>query len=152
MQLLVRVVDKFSIDPVKDYQLTKRGDVIAVKPDNAGWGLLELINPDWRIISVPDMSQIQAEALLVPESPSLNNPQQACRKRSFKLDLAALSNRGLVFNKERLTEKDAQQAIMDRKIPNEIIGTLLDLNAAKILKVRTDPSVIGEETPVVIGA
>lgn len=151
MQLLVRVVDKTSNDSSKNYELTKRGDVIAAKPDGADWGMLELTNPEWRIISVPDMSEAQANALLVPETPPLNNPRQICRKRAFKVDVDSLMTKGYDFSKMRLDKNAAQDAINTKKIVPDLVSNAVDISTAKVLKVQTDPVVIGISKLDVIG-
>lgn len=92
MELLVRIIDKRDLkDPVKDAQLTKAGDVIAFHEDGADWGVMELKNPEWRIVSVPGMSLLEAEALTAPElPPTLDKEYPMLRKRHMKLDLATL--------------------------------------------------------------
>ena len=109
MQLLVRVVDRISKDPTRNLQLTKRGDVIAVKPDDADWGTEELTNPEWRIISVPDMTAAEAAALMTQELPPLGNPGQPVMKRAFRLDLDALAAQGVGIDQDRtvVTPADA---------------------------------------------
>lgn len=89
MQLLVRIVDRISDDPDKNVQLTKAGDVIAFKPDGSDWGLMELTNPEWRIIQV-DITEVEAEALVAPELPPDLDGEYILRKRQMKLDLDTL--------------------------------------------------------------
>lgn len=87
MQLLVRVVDKINQDPVLNEQLTKKGDVIAFKEDGKEWGIMELKNPEWRIIHVPNMTLEQAIALTDNEVKDGSIEGQILRKRGMKLDL-----------------------------------------------------------------
>jgi hypothetical protein len=91
MELLVRVVDKVNpSDPAKNRQLTKRGDVIAAFPDGHQWGTQERANPDWRIIRVSGMTQVEAESFLSPEHPPDLVNRYVLRKRSKKIDLDVL--------------------------------------------------------------
>lgn len=87
-ELLVRAVDKVHpTDPVKNLQLTKRGDVIAVQPNGWNWGTQELANPEWRIIHAPDLTQQQGDILLKADPPAA----VAGRKRIYRLDLDHVS-------------------------------------------------------------
>jgi len=84
MELIVRVVDKVHpTDPVKNAQLTKRGDVIAIRPDGWNWGTQELSNPEWRIIHAPDLAQQDEDQLLESDPPAA----VAGRKRTYQLNL-----------------------------------------------------------------
>ncbi|MCC6193747.1 MAG: hypothetical protein IT518_04690 [Burkholderiales bacterium] len=47
MEFLVRIVDRS--DREDD---SKRGDVLCAQPDGWAWSQAELVNPDWRIVSV----------------------------------------------------------------------------------------------------
>lgn len=69
MELLIRVVDRVSDDPVRHHQLTKCGDVIAYQPDGGPWGIEDLRNPDWRIVRVPGLAEAEARALVGEELP-----------------------------------------------------------------------------------
>lgn len=87
-ELLVRVVDKVNTDPYLNVKLTKRGDVIAICPDNWGWGSEELSNTDWRIISLPNVTETQAASFLAAElDTDPLNPSKMLQRRGFKLDL-----------------------------------------------------------------
>lgn len=88
-ELLVRVVDKIGDDIFKDAALTKRGDVIVVCPDGWPWGSEELSNPEWRIISVPDMTEIEANAMTTREIGD-RSVQNVLQERAFKFDLDSL--------------------------------------------------------------
>ena len=92
MELLVRIVDRVNDqDPSLNAQLTKAGDVIAFHEDGADWGLMEVKNPEWRIVRVPGMTLTEAEALTAPElPPTLDKEYPLLRKRAMKLDLGTL--------------------------------------------------------------
>lgn len=126
MQLLVRVVDKISADKGKNIQLTKRGDVIAVKQDGESWGSRELDNPDWRIFQIP-LTDLEAQNLLQPEIPKQASPDQPMMKRLFKLDIDAMQAKGYQIDVSRrgtiaIVKADVVQIQKpDSKDPN-IIG------------------------------
>jgi hypothetical protein len=165
MQLLVRVVDKTSKDPVKDIQLTKRGDVIAVKKDAESWGVEELLNPEWRILHVPDMSELEAVSLLAPETPPLGKPNQPVMKRAFRLNADTLKSLGVSLDEPRpigdlatavqtLAEVDtapksglkADPALTLRDVVS-VRDTVVQAREAK--PALTNPSVIGVEDTVI---
>lgn len=87
-EALIRVVDKTNADPYFDAQCTKRGDVIVVVPDGWSWGHEELINSDWRVLKLPNVSELQAASFLAPE-PETNpkKPSRVLQRRAFKFDL-----------------------------------------------------------------
>lgn len=122
MELLVRIVDKEG-SPL----LGKRGDVIHVAPDGHQWGKEELSNPDWRIIHVPDLSQVEADALLANEKPpDLDKQYTMLRKRAFRLRLAGLdltSKRVSVTIAQMRTRKEAKQRLLepDELVPRELV-------------------------------
>ena len=92
-QLLVRTKDKINDkDPVKNAGLTKRGDVIAIKPaETAWWTPTELSNPEWTVIKA-ELTKDAAESLLAPElPPDLNKTYAMLRKRALKIDLDSLA-------------------------------------------------------------
>lgn len=91
MQLLVRTVDKeLSGDPIVDRMRSKAGYVIAAKPDGEEWGVMELTNPEWVILSVPGMTQEMSDSLTSTEvSPQLDT-DYVPRKRQVILDLPAI--------------------------------------------------------------
>lgn len=132
MELLVRVVDKISPDKGKNIELTKRGDVIAVKPDGSDWGTEELANPNWQIFRIP-MTDIEAQNLLQPEFPKLATPNQPVMKRLFKLDLD----------------------VMKLKYPIDGPRKIISILKADVVQVQKpdskDPNVIGADPTVTIG-
>jgi hypothetical protein len=89
-ELLVRIKDKTHPDPEFDAIVTKRGDVIAAKQADIGWGTEEYANPEWRIIRVNGLSPDEANGMLTGEAASLHNPQAPRRKRIVYLDVDAL--------------------------------------------------------------
>jgi len=151
MQLLVRVVDKISTDASKNIQLTKRGDVIAVKPDGADWGLEELINPEWRIIHVPDMNDIEAQNLLQPEPKDNLAPNKPTQKRLIKIDLDALIVKGYIVDKPRpiATKAAAEANIATKTLTADSVIPKADIPQV-VKPVSKDPNVIGPD-PIVIG-
>lgn len=139
MQLLVRVVDKISKDPDKNIQLTKRGDVIVIKKDGEEWGIEELKNPDWRIISVPDMTELEARALLSPENPPLDNPNAPVAKRAFRLNLDSDATLKSICDSARDVSVPA-----DKLIKTDIATDVSMIRSLKEMKpISADPKVIG---------
>ena len=129
-ELLIRIRSKTSPDIYKDVRLTKRGDVIVVRPDGHDWGTEELTNPDWRIVRCPALTVAEAEAMLV-EEPGDQLTNRMLLRRWFFYDLSQLS---------------AQiQALLDPDGPRTDIE--LNLNTARSLKTQKtsipDPNVIG---------
>jgi hypothetical protein len=117
MELLIRIRDKnHPTDANLNRQLTKRGDVIAIQPDGWNWGVRELTNPDWRIISVPNLTRRQEEQLLEGDSYSLDDfPRK--RKRQFDLDSPSLGS----TVKDHL-EDDSRR---NRVVSEPILSTLI---------------------------
>jgi hypothetical protein len=92
-ELLVRVTDK--THPTENNRVSKRGDVIAVQPDGWAWGALELSQPFWRIVKLPNVTvQAASDALLAPGvRTGPQEPLTAVPLKAFRLDLAAVSSR-----------------------------------------------------------
>lgn len=137
-QIVVFIRDKTNPDDVyKDARLYKAGDVIEVVPDKWNWGREDLANPDWRIVSIPDLGEEEARQFLGPElNVSAVGPAKMLRRRAFKLDLSILPADFLA--------DDA------RKLSLEL--TRLDVLGAKTAKpALTDPAVIGDPATDVIG-
>lgn len=88
-QIVVQLVDKTHPDPEMDARQYKRGDVICALPDDHVFSEYERNNPAWRIISVPDMSLSEAQALCAnePGDPKVNRMLQ---RRVFRLDPGTL--------------------------------------------------------------
>lgn len=66
----------------------KRGDVIHAAPDGWPWGSDELISPFWRIIKVPGLELLEAQAMVareIAEDPT--NPPRTLQRRAFRLDI-----------------------------------------------------------------
>lgn len=123
-ELLVRVVDKVSADPLIDAQCTKRGDVIVVMPDGHGWGRMELNNPDWRIVKIPGVKVSEALHFTEPEQPAdPMNPEPGLRIRAARLNIDALP------------DPKGQMADHNRKNPlHKVNLTAAALNALKVAK------------------
>lgn len=143
MQLLVRTVDKVSPDKGKNTQLTKRGDVIVVQPDGATWGLAELLNVQWLIVSVPDMPDVQAKALLSSETPPLAKPDMPVQPRMFRLNLDALGLAVLDKNGNpppRMATFDKDQLVVP-----DVVKVSAEVLAVKEIKpVSTDAVAVGD--------
>ena len=96
MQLLLRVKNKVDIlfrnrdkvnpnDETLDVKCLKRGDIVVVVPDNHNWGKQELINPDWRIIKAPNLSEADTADFTDPEDDFDTDPM--CQRRKWMIDL-----------------------------------------------------------------
>lgn len=134
-ELLVRVVDKTNPDdPYLDAQLTKRGDVICVQPDDWLWGVEELENPDWRIIKLPGIGVDELASLLAPEiDADPLKPSRMLQRRAYRLDLDHVA----------LTGARAVLDDPDRKEPAKALAMpLATLLAARVRKPkRQDPNI-----------
>lgn len=90
-EFLVRVVDKVNSDIYLDSKCLKAGDVVVVCPDGWLWSSEELTNPDWRIVAIPSVTVIQAQAFLAPElDTDPTRPSRLLRRRAFRIDLTLL--------------------------------------------------------------
>lgn len=140
MELLIRIRDKVGTDVYRDCKLTKRGDVIDIRPDGHPWGRRELANPDWRIVRVP-ISANEAHALLAPE-PGNRLTNRMLRKRLFRLDV---DNASLPNNIKNWLRDDS------RATP------ILDVAATRVRGIvqektpLSDPAVLGPLNENVIG-
>ena len=90
-EFLVRVIDKINQDIYVDCGCLKAGDVVAICPDGWGWGNDELTSPAWRIVAIPAVAVVQAQAFLATE-PAIdpNNPSKMLRRRGFRIDYSLL--------------------------------------------------------------
>lgn len=88
-EMLVRVVDKINHDdPYLDVQCTKRGDVIVVVADGHVWGVMEQLDPQYRIVKMPGVAMDDVASLLAPEPETdPQNPSRMLQRRLFKLAL-----------------------------------------------------------------
>lgn len=134
MQLLVRVVDKTSADPVANVQLSKRGDVIATAPDDHTWGLAEISAADYRIVKV-DFTDVEAASFLVPEHGSLGEKGTPRAKRAFYIDLDTLAAVGIRFEGPRRATWDADQLT----VPDVEVVKHLILAAKRKKSATVDP-------------
>lgn len=151
MQLLVWIVDKVSQNQINNYTLHKRGDVIAVKPQGADWGIQELIHPGFRIIQAPGMTEAEANSFLPSETPPLNKPNQPTRPRAMMMDFVQFNLKGYNIDAPRVLRDEAAaiDAIKKGNIPPEVSSNKVDVLSVKTLKVQTDPSTIGAEAAVI---
>lgn len=146
MQLLVLVVDKTSPDPARNIQLEKRGDVIAVRRPDESWGLNELLGADWRIISVPDMTEDEANSFLAPELEPIGKPDAPVMKRIFKFNIDSYVDKSTV-DAPRTATYDKDQLVVP-----DVQAVKSDVLAVKIMKPASkDPSIIGPVDSPVIG-
>lgn len=80
VEFLIRVQDKlFASHP--SHRLA--GSVIAAKPDGWSWGTEEKAHPDWRIVRVPGMTPIEAEALMMVDRDAIT--QATLKARRYRL-------------------------------------------------------------------
>ena len=116
-QLLIRTVDQInSTDEIKNYQLMKRGDVIAVRDENHIWGSKELNNLDSIIIKV-DLTKEQAESLVTPEFSNDLTKNYILRKRGLKIDLDNLDLNNIKIQvKEKILIPNQIEPIIDNVI------------------------------------
>lgn len=143
MELLVRTVNKESPDPGNNIQLTKRGDVISYHLDGGSWGIEELLNPEWIILQVVDMTVEQAESMLQPEFPPESNPGQPVLKRIYAIDLNTMG----IFLSARTATYDAdQRVIADFVVPVELVAANIIIKPPSI-----DPNGIGPVESMTIG-
>ena len=82
---LVRRVDKVSSDPVKNAQLTKRGDVIVVKEYPCEWSIKEIESPEWLILQT-DVDYIDAIKYLEAQD-GFDYQLEGAKRRKKGLDL-----------------------------------------------------------------
>jgi hypothetical protein len=142
MELLVRIVDKpQSGDVYLDAGRTVAGDVIAFAPDGHIWGREEVRNPDWRIIRVPGMQRVEAEATIGTELPEAFAPNRLLRKRQFALDIEQLD---IMEGGTILAERSATPKSVDAVV------SPANFRACRSLKPKlTDPRFIGPRKEVI---
>lgn len=140
MELLVRIRNKTSPDVYQNCRLTKRGDVIAVRPDGHPWGKRELSNPDWRIIRVP-ISLAEAGALIDKE-PGNPRTNRMLQRRSFYLNVDWSELPAGV--KSWILDDTRQEPI--RQFTAAAIRSIVAQRTA-----LTDPNVLGPQNENVIG-
>lgn len=146
-ELYIRVIDKINADFYLNQQCTKAGDVIVACPDDWPWGNLELSSPDYRILSIPEMSLSEARALVVPEVEiDPNNPSKTRQARQFKLDLASLGASFPLF-RAHITVSERNTMILrlpNAAVINRVLPNVVDIRAAKVTKPPIpDPLVLG---------
>ena len=88
-EILFMVRDKANGDPYLDVKNYKRGDAIHIAPDGWQWGSIELTNPGWRIVALPNITEAQAASFMAKEvDVDPQNPSKMLQRRAFKLDLS----------------------------------------------------------------
>ena len=102
-EILVRVVDKTSSDPLIDAKCRKRGDVIAYKlASRAWWTERERTNPAWTIITA-DLTHEMAQSLKGPHlPPDLSREYKMLHRRGVKIDLDILGDTSQPINRGRI--------------------------------------------------
>ena len=71
--LVDRVGSEAGIDVYHNAKLSQRGDVIIVREDGWQWGELELTDPRYQVIKVPDATIADLQPLLSWEMPQAGN-------------------------------------------------------------------------------
>jgi hypothetical protein len=143
-ELLVFAQDQIGADIYKDTKRYKRGDVVVVCEDGWNWGIEELKNPLFRIISIPGMSVSEASQFLAPEvDTDPLNPSKTLKRRAFKLDVDALG--------KGVTDWFADEKRSVEKVQAADVGlSKADLIAVKVEKGKTtDPAIIGDVEAVI---
>lgn len=135
-ELLVRVIDKINDDFYKNCQCTKRGDVIAVKPDGWLWSSEELRNPDWRIIKTSSTVEECKSFLKSQEDGKLITDvtkSKTLLKRAVKLNID-----------DTIISTVLKTSISDNSRSIKIDFQLIDINSIKIVKdFVVDPNIKG---------
>lgn len=82
------VKDRTNPNPFIDAKCYKRGDVIEVLPDGWQFSPAELSNPEWRILSLPNVTVAQASHLMSGEvDADPLKPSRMLQRRGVKFDL-----------------------------------------------------------------
>lgn len=67
-ELIFFIKDRpLSGDPIRDAGIYRCGDVVIARDDGWSWGRIELIDPQWRIIRLPNVPLALASTLEAPE-------------------------------------------------------------------------------------
>lgn len=128
-ELLIRVVDKSNDDPYLDVQCLKRGDVVVICEDGHEWSQAELTNPEWRILKVPGVTLVQAEAFLGPEvDEDPTQPSRVLQRRAFKVDLDDVRVAKIMSAEKPLTLRlsSAQLQTLKKRKPRFIDPNVFD--------------------------
>lgn len=150
MELLVNIIDNTDNDIYRDCKLLKAGDVIWYAKDGHSWGIEEVKNPNWRIISVPDMSEDQAISLISPElPPDLDKEHKLLQLRGMKLDLIPLDTKvnGKIFADATQKEQDVAIAVIE--VRNTKTKTELELQVY-LKQVAVDAQITKDDINKVI--
>lgn len=85
---LIVMHDQVNPDPLIDCRRFKRGDMVAVVPDDWPWSEFEKSNPNWRIAKFPLVSVAEAEIFIAAErdlDPA--NPSRMLRQRARSINV-----------------------------------------------------------------
>lgn len=151
MDAVVLLLDKTNDDPYLDAKCFKRGDVIDFMPAGLDWreypGIVEQVKSgDWGIISIPDLTEAEADSLLAsePGDPLMNKMLQ---QRFTKIDLAAISDQKLL---DDITNLSADVSTTPAT-PVAQKSTVLEAVVVKQPLKDPNPAVIGPVDEQVIG-
>lgn len=107
-EILLRVKDQINEDIYKTARSTQRGDVISVQVDGWQWGTQEKIDPQYRILKLPNLSVIEGENFLGEElETDIRNPSRTLQRRQFKIDLDNLPAEMQPFLSDDLRSNDS---------------------------------------------
>jgi len=142
-EICVRVHDKVNDDFYLNTRCTKRFDVIEVLPDGSNWGNDPLSLPFYRIVKLPNISVVEASALLAAEVDiDPLSPSRTLQRRAFRLDLANITIPQAVRN-----------FVADDSRAQPTITFNIGVTAFRALKVSkasiADPAVIGSPSNVI---
>lgn len=140
MFLLVNTFEYTSPDPKLSYVLAKRGDVVAIHKHDESFGMSEILDPQWRIVFVPGISEIQANGFLVSEKAPPYTPTAPTRFRAFNLNLHKLPG----FDRPRTATYDQNQDVRP-----DLIFTVQQITDATESKSFFDVNSIGPDTHVI---
>lgn len=136
-ELLIRIRDKVQPDPYLACKLFGRGDVVVACADDWGWTEAEKVNPDWRILKLPNVPLELAQDFISPEADAdPANPSRMLRRRAALLDVDLASLPTAFKN----WLKDDTRAAPTRTV------TYTPAQLAGLLKVKAplqDPNVLG---------
>lgn len=118
-----------------DHMTYRRGDVIAVGPDDMDWGRDGSCHPEWRTLRLPNVTELEAQALLSGElQTDPQNPNQFLQRRGFRLDLDSMPSDMQPW----LTDSTRAQPVL------EVQWTWPELNLYRYrVEPLTDPNILG---------
>jgi len=141
-EILIRVKDKINKDDFYlNLQCTKRGDVIAVCPNNHEWGSEELRSPDWRILRFPAIPEEKFHQFLSAEIDiDITQPSKTLQRRQIKFDLDTLDK----IHSDFIADDSRKDSIFISNF------TELDVASKQIVKPPIpDPVIVGNASNVI---